>query len=43
MLAIAESEQLLGWLYVGASVPAAAGPDLEPAIEGKLTALSPEA
>jgi len=33
------AEQLLGWLYVGATVPDAGSPEIEPDITGKITSL----
>lgn len=40
LLGLAESEQLLGWLYVGATQPDSQAPELEPAVADKLSALA---
>jgi nitroreductase len=39
LLGIGESEQLLGWLYIGATRPDSAAPELDPDVTGKLTGL----
>ena len=41
LLGIDEAEQLLGWLYVGATSPDADTPAPEPVVAGKLTSLMP--
>jgi nitroreductase len=39
LLRLGEAEQLLGWLYVGATVPDTGAPEIEPGITGKITSL----
>jgi nitroreductase len=39
LLRVGEAEQLLGWLYVGATEPGAGTPDVEPDVTGKITSL----
>jgi nitroreductase len=39
LLGVGAAEQLLGWLYVGATEPGAGPPDVEPDVTGKLTSL----
>jgi nitroreductase len=40
LLGIGADEQLLGWLYVGATEPQSSVPDVEPDVSGKLTSLA---